>query len=82
VGRRGPAWAGRALGAQNTAQNIAAILTPPLLGVLIESTSYSTGFVVAAIFPIVAVVLTPVARRPRRGVASVVEPSEVEHLQA
>jgi len=78
----GPAWAGRALGAQNTAQNIAAILTPPLLGVLIESTSYSTGFVVAAIFPIVAVVLTPVARRPRRGVASVVEPSEVEHLQA
>ena len=48
----GSAWAGRALGAQNTAQNIAAILTPPLLGVLIESTSYSTGFLVAAIFPV------------------------------
>ncbi len=78
----GPAWAGRALGAQNTAQNIAAILTPPLLGVLIESTSYSTGFLVAAIFPVVAVALTPVPRRPRHGVASLIEPSEVEHLQA
>ncbi|HEY5051452.1 MAG TPA: MFS transporter [Acidothermaceae bacterium] len=59
----GTAWAGRALGAQNTAQNIAAILTPPLLGVLIESTSYSTGFLVASIFPVVAVALTPVPRR-------------------
>ena len=78
----GSAWAGRALGAQNTAQNVAAILTPPLLGVLIESTSYSVGFLVAAIFPVVAVVLTPVPRRPRHGVASLVEPSEVEHLQA
>lgn len=78
----GSAWAGRALGAQNTAQNIAAILTPPLLGVLIESTSYSTGFLVAAIFPVVAVALTPVPRRARLGVASQVGPSEVEHLQA
>jgi len=78
----GSAWAGRALGAQNTAQNIAAILTPPLLGVLIESTSYSTGFLVAAIFPVIAIVLTPVPRRPRHGVGSLVEPSEVEHLQA
>ena len=64
----GPAWAGRALGAQNTAQNLAAILTPPLLGVLIESSSYSTGFLVAAIFPVVAVVLVPVPRRRRRSV--------------
>jgi MFS family permease len=56
-------WAGRALGAQNTAQNIAAILTPPLLGVLIESSSYSTGFLVAAIFPVLAFVVVPVPRR-------------------
>ena len=78
----GSAWAGRALGAQNTAQNVAAILTPPLLGVLIESTSYSTAFLVAAIFPVIAAVLTPVPRRARLGVASPVEPSEVEHLPA
>jgi MFS family permease len=76
----GSAWAGRALGAQNTAQNVAAILTPPLLGVLIESTSYSTGFLVAAIFPVIAVVLTPVSRRATRGVASRVEAANVEHL--
>ena len=76
----GSAWAGRALGAQNTAQNVAAILTPPLLGVLIESTSYSTGFLVAAIFPVIAVALTPVPRRATRGVASPVEAANVEHL--
>jgi len=70
----GPMWAGRALGAQNTAQNIAAILTPPLLGVLIESSSYSTGFLVAAIFPVLAVVVVPVRRR-----ASITLPLEAEH---
>ena len=78
----GSAWAGRALGAQNTAQNVAAMLTPPLLGVLIESTSYSTAFLVAAIFPVIAVGLTPVPRRARLGVAAPVERSEVKHLQA
>ena len=70
----GPMWAGRALGAQNTAQNIAAILTPPLLGVLIESSSYSTGFLVAAIFPVLAVAVVPVRRR-----ASITVPLEAEH---
>jgi sugar phosphate permease len=58
----GPAWAGRAMGAQNTAQNVAAIMTPPLLGVLIESSSYTWGFALAAIFPALAVGLTPVGR--------------------
>jgi len=58
----GPRWAGRAMGAQNTAQNLAAILTPPLLGVLIESSSYGWAFAVAAIFPALAVWLTPAGR--------------------
>jgi sugar phosphate permease len=62
----GPRWAGRALGAQNTAQNVAAILTPPLLGVLIEGSSYAWGFVVAAIFPVIAIALTPVPTRRMR----------------
>jgi sugar phosphate permease len=61
----GPAWAGRALGAQNTAQNVAAILTPPLLGVLVESSSYAWGFLVAALFPLVAVALTPTQQNGR-----------------
>jgi sugar phosphate permease len=73
----GPLWAGRALGAQNTAQNLAAVVTPPLLGVLIESSSYSTGFLVAAIFPVLAVVLVPVPRRAARTV-----PSEVKQWRA
>jgi sugar phosphate permease len=73
----GPLWAGRALGAQNTAQNIAAILTPPLLGVLIESSSYSTGFLAAAIFPVLAVILVPVPRREVGAARHEVEESRV-----
>jgi sugar phosphate permease len=57
----GYSWAGRALGAQNTAQNIASALTPPLLGVLIGGDGYAAGFAVAATFPLLAVVATPVA---------------------
>jgi sugar phosphate permease len=57
----GQAWSGRALGAQNTAQNIAAALTPPLLGLVIGGSNYAVAFGVAAIFPILAIGLTPVA---------------------
>ncbi len=57
----GYSWAGRALGAQNTAQNIASALTPPLLGALIGGSGYAAGFAVAAAFPLLAVVATPVA---------------------
>lgn len=57
----GSAWAGRALGAQNTAQNIASALTPPLLGALIGGSGYSVGFGVTAIFPVLAMFATPVA---------------------
>lgn len=56
----GSAWAGRALGAQNTAQNIASALTPPLLGTLIGAHGYAVGFAVGAIFPVLAIALTPV----------------------
>lgn len=59
----GDAWAGRALGAQNTAQNVIAMLTAPLLGVLIDRTSYAWAFGVAALFPVLAVAVTPVSRR-------------------
>lgn len=56
----GSSWAGRALGAQNTAQNVASALTPPLLGVLIQAHGYALGFAIAAIFPLLAIVVTPV----------------------
>lgn len=61
----GPMWAGRALGAQNTAQNIVAFGTPPIIGSLIGGPGYVLAFAVAAIFPAVGVLAVPVgAERP------------------
>ncbi|HET9691268.1 MAG TPA: MFS transporter [Acidimicrobiales bacterium] len=57
----GPAWAGRALGAQNTGQNIVASLTPPALGALVAAAGYGAGFAACAVPPLVAVAVTPVA---------------------
>jgi sugar phosphate permease len=67
----GSGWAGRALGAQNTAQNIAGALTPPLLGALIDGHGYPVGFGLAAAFPLLAIALTPVRteRLARAGTA-------------
>ncbi|MDX3195497.1 MFS transporter [Streptomyces sp. MN03-5084-2B] len=56
----GLAWSGRAMGTQNTAQNIAASLTPPLLGLVIGDSRYALAFCVAAIFPALAVLVVPV----------------------
>jgi sugar phosphate permease len=56
----GSAWAGRALGAQNTGQNVAAALTPPVLGLIIGAGGYATAFACAAICPLLAIALTPV----------------------
>lgn len=56
----GPFWAGRALGVQNTGQNIAASLTPIALGALIGTAGYAAGFVVVAAAPLLAVGVTPV----------------------
>jgi sugar phosphate permease len=65
----GSAWAGRALGVQNTAQNVASALTPGLLGVLIGSHGYPAAFTVAAAFPLLAIGMTPVRAEPRAAVA-------------
>jgi sugar phosphate permease len=56
----GTAWSGRALGAQNTAQNIAAALTPPLLGAVVGGYGYAVAFTIGAIFPLLAIFATPV----------------------
>lgn len=60
----GTAWAGRAMGAQNTAQNIAASVTPPVLGIVIGDTRYALAFALVAAFPLLAVSLTPVRAEP------------------
>jgi MFS family permease len=56
----GSAWVGRALGMQNTAQNVASALTPGLLGLLIGARGYPLAFTVATVFPLAAIAMTPV----------------------
>jgi sugar phosphate permease len=56
----GPEWAGRALGVQNTVQNLVAVATAPLLAAIIGDSRYALGFAVVAVFPLIAIVATPV----------------------
>jgi sugar phosphate permease len=57
----GAEWAGRAMGAQNTAQNIAASVTPPVLGMVIGDARFALAFCVAAVPPLLAIAAVPVA---------------------
>jgi MFS family permease len=57
----GSAWAGRALGIQNTGQNALAAATPPVLALAIGSIGFGPSFAVVAAFPIVAAALVPVS---------------------
>ncbi len=66
----GSAWAGRALGIQNTGQNALAAATPPVLALAIGSIGFGASFAVVAAFPLVAAGLVPVAaERPSSGAA-------------
>jgi sugar phosphate permease len=56
----GPQWAGRALGIQNTGQNLMAAATPPLAAALIAAHGYPAAFAAAAILPLAATALVPV----------------------
>jgi MFS family permease len=55
----GPAWAGRALGVQNTGQFVVASVVGPAFGALIGLVGYPLAFVAAAIAPALAVPLIP-----------------------
>ncbi len=73
--RAGRAWAGRALGVQNTAQNLAAAATPPLIATVITAVGSGAGYSVAfsAIvgLPLLAAMAVPVkAERPRDDVGA------------
>lgn len=59
--RAGPFWSGRALGMQNTAQHLAAAAVPPLAGLTITAWGYGATFAVAALAPVLATALVPVA---------------------
>jgi MFS family permease len=56
----GREWSGRALGVQNTAQNAAAAATAPLLAAVIGDGRYALAFALVAVFPLLAVPMTPV----------------------
>jgi MFS family permease len=55
----GMAWAGRALGVQNTGQNLAAAGTPPALAELIGLVGYGGAFGLVALFPAAAILAVP-----------------------
>jgi sugar phosphate permease len=62
----GPAWAGRALGIQNTGQNLLAAATPPVVALLIGTAGYPAAFAAAGVLPLAAAVLVPLAAERRR----------------
>ena len=55
----GPFWSGRALGAQNTGQFLAASVVGPAVGALIGWVGYPLAFAAVALFPAVAAPLVP-----------------------
>jgi MFS family permease len=63
----GTSWSGRALGVQNTGQNVAAVLTAPVLAAVIGDSRYGLGFLAAAICPVLAIPLTPLRAERRLG---------------
>ena len=66
----GPSWSGRALGVHNTSQNIASLVTAPILAGIIGNSHYGWAFALTALCPLVAVGLTPVAHETARGPAA------------
>ncbi len=55
----GPKWQGKALGAQNTGQFIAASAVGPVVGALIGAVGYPLAFAIVAAFPAAATPLVP-----------------------
>jgi MFS family permease len=55
----GPYWSGRSLGIQNTGQNLASALLPPVFGALIAAAGYPAAFAAAAVLAAFAIPLVP-----------------------
>lgn len=65
--RAGPFWSGRALGLQNTAQHVAAVAVPPVAGLAITTWGYGATYALAAVLPLLAVLVVPVGGEGRVG---------------
>ncbi|MDQ1552958.1 MAG: hypothetical protein QOK46_36, partial [Microbacteriaceae bacterium] len=61
----GRGWSGRALGAQNTGQFLAASAVGPGLGALIGLIGFPAAFLAAALAPLIAVPIVPPASADR-----------------
>ncbi|MCA5922379.1 MFS transporter [Curtobacterium oceanosedimentum] len=55
----GPYWSGRALGAQNTGQFIAASAVGPGVGALVTTVGFAASFGIVAVLPLLALPLVP-----------------------
>jgi MFS family permease len=67
----GSAWAGRALGAHNTAQHVLAVATVPVVGLLIDAgAGYATAFALGAVAALAAAPIVPGRAVERRGTAA------------
>lgn len=55
----GPAWAGRALGTQNTGQFIAGSIAPPVVGGLIGLVGYPLAYAIVAVTALAAIPVVP-----------------------
>ncbi len=62
----GTSWSGRALGVQNTVQNIAAVATAPMLAAVIGDARYGLAFAFAGVFALLAVPMTPIRTEKAR----------------
>jgi sugar phosphate permease len=71
----GSAWAGRALGIQNTGQNALAAATPPVLALAIGAIGFGASFALVAVFPLVAAVVVPVAFERSAAAAAAAAPT-------
>ncbi|MBM7770860.1 MFS family permease [Actinokineospora baliensis] len=58
----GPFWAGRALGIQNTGQNLMALAIAPAFAAVVTAVDWPLAIGLAAAAPLVAAVVTPVQR--------------------
>lgn len=63
----GPFWSGRAMGTQNTFQNIIYAATPPVSGAIVAAFGFPALFAVTAAFPAVALAVAPRDDQSRRG---------------
>ncbi|MEJ5919566.1 MULTISPECIES: MFS transporter [unclassified Corynebacterium] len=78
----GPLWSGRAMGTQNTFQNIIYASTPPLSGAIVAALGFPALFAVSAVFPAIALAVSPRDDERRKAQLDVANESTSEESTA